>query len=315
MALSDSNQTGTGDDGNAEAGGFIRLFAPAKINLYLHVLGQRDDGYHLLDSLMAFAGIGDVIAVRAREGITLSIDGPFASRIDAGGDNLVLKAARALRSATGIKSGAEIILTKNLPVASGIGGGSADGAAALRALARLWGISLDKSAMAALALGLGADVPFCLEGRAAFVGGIGEEITTAPTLPDAWVVLVNPLTPLSTPAVFKARTGEFSPSGRFDAIAGNGGELAALLTERRNDLTQAAISLMPEIGEILAAFEVLPNCLLGRMSGSGATCFGLFADEPSARDAEKTLMAGKKWWVKAAALIGDARDLDEEGKV
>jgi len=320
VALSDSNQAGTGDDGKAEAGGFIHFFAPAKINLYLHVLGQRDDGYHLLDSLMGFAGIGDVIAVRESAALSLAIDGPFASLIAADGDNLVLKAARALQKAAGIDVGAEIILTKNLPVASGIGGGSADGAATLRALARLWGVSLDKSAMAALALDLGADVPFCLEGRAAFVGGIGEDITPAPTLPEAWVVLVNPLTPLSTPAVFKARAGEFSPPGRFDAIAGNGGELAALLKERRNDLTQAAISLMPEIGEILAIFEAAPNCLLGRMSGSGATCFGLFADEPSARRAAESIAAeamgrGKNWWVVAATLVGDVRDLDEVGKL
>ncbi len=320
----DNDRAGTGDDAVSKAGSFIRFPAPAKLNLYLHVLGRRDDGYHLLDSLMAFAGIGDTIAVRAGEGITLSIDGPFASLIGGGGDNLVLKAARALQKAAGTDAGeacpgAEIILTKNLPVASGIGGGSADAAATLRALTCLWGVGLEKSALAELALTLGADVPFCLEGKAAFVGGIGEEITPAPPLPKAWVVLVNPMAPLSTPAVFKARAGDFSSAGRFDTIPGNGGELAALLKGRHNDLAVAAISLMPEIGKILAALEAAPDCLLGRMSGSGATCFGLFAGEAQAREAAQSIAAdsvaaGKKWWVKAAALIGDVGDLDEAAK-
>ena len=162
--------------------------APAKINLYLHVTGRRADGYHELDSLVVFADLGDTVTVAPDHGLRLTIDGPFASALPAGGDNLVLRAARALADAAGVEAKAAIGLTKRLPVAAGLGGGSADAAAALGALAALWGIEAGSEMLEDFARGLGADVPACLGGRPAFVGGIGEALSPAPPLPPAWVV-------------------------------------------------------------------------------------------------------------------------------
>ncbi len=201
--------------------------APAKVNLYLHVTGRRADGYHLLDSLVVFAGDGDRIEVSEASGFRLQVTGPFADEVPAGDDNLVLRAARALAqaadaagdtnaNAAGIRvAGAAIRLDKRLPVASGIGGGSADAAATLRALVRLWRLDLEPAALASLALALGADVPMCLAGRPSFVAGVGEEITPAPGLPGFALLLVNPRIPLATPKVFAGRSGPFSPPGRF----------------------------------------------------------------------------------------------------
>jgi len=284
--------------------------APAKINLYLHVTGRREDGFHLLDSLAAFAGIQDAITVSPAQRLTLDIDGPLAGVAPAGDDNLVLKAARALQGATGGTQGAAIRLTKRLPAAAGLGGGSADAAAALKALNVLWQTGLDAPTLAALGLRLGADVPVCLFGRAAFMGGIGEELAPAPALPTAWVVLVNPGVGLSTPAVFAKRaelSGEtYSAQARFEYAPGDAAELAAVLGKRRNDLEDAAVSLEPAVGRALAALESQPGTLLARMSGSGATCFGLF---PGADDAARAAMALSAehpgWWVKPASLEAD----------
>ena len=181
--------------------------APAKINLYLHVTGRRADGYHELDSLVVFADLGDTVTVAPDHGLRLTIDGPFASALPAGGDNLVLRAARALADAAGVEAKAAIGLTKRLPVAAGLGGGSADAAAALGALAALWGIEAGSEMLEDFARGLGADVPACLGGRPAFVGGIGEALSPAPPLPPAWVVLANCGRALSTAAVFAAYAG------------------------------------------------------------------------------------------------------------
>ena len=191
----------------------IAVEAPAKINLFLHVTGRRPDGYHLLESLVAFAGVHDRIEVRAGEGLTLEIEGPFAAALDAGGENLAVKAARALAAEAGIPPDARIRLHKALPVAAGIGGGSADAAAALRALSKLWRVSVPAERLGALALALGADVPVCLSGRPGIVRGIGERIAPAPVLPEAPMVLVNPAVPLSTADVFAARGGTVFRAG------------------------------------------------------------------------------------------------------
>ena len=284
--------------------------APAKLNLYLHVVGRRIDGYHLLDSLVAFAGVHDTVAAEKADALTLAFEGPFAAALSAEADNLVLRAARALADAAGIRPHAALRLTKRLPIASGIGGGSADAAATLQALGALWRVTHKQGALAKLALKLGADVPACLAGKAARVGGIGEQIVPAPALPPAPLVLVNPLVPLPTPAVFKARSGPYAKPAPLAAAPRDARDLAEALAARRNDLTAAAIGLVPAIKDILAALEAQPGCLLARMSGSGATCFALFARGEEAKAAEAALRANRpEWWVAASALLGDTAEL------
>jgi 4-diphosphocytidyl-2-C-methyl-D-erythritol kinase len=316
--------------------------ALAKINLYLHVTAKRDDGYHELDSLVVFADIGDTVTASPASSLSLTIDGPFSGKLDGdANDNLVLQAARTLGAHVGVRAGvqtgAQLHLNKVLPVASGIGGGSADAAATLRVLMDLWDLELpdehirhaaaqmaeekdtvraletlfkvwrddlDTDMLLAVALQLGADVPVCLEGRAVFIGGIGEQLDLAPHLPPAWLVLANPGVELSTPTVFKARSGDFSKPQRFHNDPKDAAHLAALLAERGNDLTAPALELAPEIGETLAALESQDGALLTRMSGSGATCFALFSDAKTAAAAAARLQAAHPaWWVTAAKMI------------
>ena len=275
--------------------------APAKFNLYLHVLGRRPDGYHRLDSLVAFADIGDDVSVSPAAALTLDVTGPFAAALGEARGNLVWRAAEALAARIGRAPGAAIALTKNLPVSSGIGGGSSDAAATLRALARLWQSPAD---LREVALPLGADVPVCLAPRAAWLGGIGEDVAPAPPLPEVAVVLANPGVALPTALVFQRRTGAFSTEARFDAPPRGAAALAALLAARRNDLTDAAVALVPEIGDVLRALAATPGALLARMSGSGATCFALFAARSDA-DAAARLIAQRqpRWWVRAGQLF------------
>ncbi len=279
------------------------MLARAKVNLYLHITGKRADGYHLLDSLIVFAEGGDAIEAQAADQLDLAIDGPFADGLECGPDNLVLRAASALRDLTSGRQGAAIRLTKNLPVASGIGGGSADAAATLHALCDLWRVQPDQDALSRLAARLGADVPVCLAGKPSFVGGVGEEIAPAAGLPKSWLLLVNPRVATPTPAVFKARRGDFSNAGRWPNPPRDFADFAGRLAQCRNDLTEAAISVTPQIRDVLSAIEALPDCALARLSGSGATCFGLFADERGARSAERLLRARyAHWWSLAAAM-------------
>jgi 4-diphosphocytidyl-2-C-methyl-D-erythritol kinase len=300
---------GAGED--AAARPTVRVAAPAKLNLYLHVTGRRPDGYHVLDSLVAFAGVHDTVAARPADDLSLDIDGPFAAALGAdAAENLVLRAARALAGERAMVPRAALRLVKRLPVASGLGGGSADAAATLRALCELWGVAPPADRLSALSLAVGADVPVCLAGRAAFVGGIGERLAPAPALPPAGLVLVNPGVAVDTPAVFAARSGGFSAPARFDAPAADAAALADLLKARRNDLTAPAIGLAPAIRDALAALAVLPGALIARMSGSGATCFALFADLAAAATAAALLRRRRPgWWVAAADLIGDIEAL------
>ena len=284
--------------------------APAKLNLTLHITGRRADGYHELDSLVAFADLHDTVTVRKAGEVSLSVEGPFASALAGEPDNLVLKAARALAAAAGVSQGAEIALTKRLPVAGGIGGGSADAAAALRALAILWKIDLGAPEYAGLAMGLGADVPVCLAGRAAYMSGVGERLDPAPRLPPAALVLANPMRTLATRAVFDAHDGNFTAPDRFERAPADAAELAGLIAPRRNDLTVPALRCLPEIGAVLDALGAAPGALLARMSGSGATCFALFAsDTEAARAAAEIASAQPGWWVRAGRLVGDVGEL------
>jgi 4-diphosphocytidyl-2-C-methyl-D-erythritol kinase len=270
-------------------------FAPAKINLHLHVVGRRDDGYHLLDSLVVFAAVGDRLSVSAGSELSLTVTGPFAAGLAAEPDNLVLRAARGLANLAGISASGALVLEKNLPVASGIGGGSADAAATLRLLCRFWGVAPD---LDGLAQALGADVPVCLSGRPTLMSGVGEILVPAPPLPQVGLVLVNPGVTVSTPGVFRARSGGgfsevacFPRGGWVDTFA-----LATDLRGLRNDLQAAACSIAPAIGDVLDVLNLMPGCLLARMSGSGATCFGLFASAGAARQAAAGIRRAG-WWV------------------
>ncbi len=296
---------------DATGAGAITVAAPAKINLYLHLLGRRDDGYHVVDSLIVFLDFADTVSVSLADGLSLGLSGDCAPALEGGKDNLVLAAARALAEAGGCQGGAAIELTKRVPVAAGLGGGSADAAAALLALAALWGLEIPAPGLADIALGLGADVPVCLESRPAFVGGIGEELEPAPPLPPVWATLVNPGKALATKDVFAAHGGGFTRPGRFTASFKDAGALANQLGPLGNDLTAAAAALAPGIGEVLKAIETSPGCLLARMSGSGATCFGLYNDEAGATGAAGVLQsAHPDWRVDVARLIAGRDDLD-----
>jgi 4-diphosphocytidyl-2-C-methyl-D-erythritol kinase len=282
--------------------------APAKVNLSLHVTGKRADGYHLLDGLVVFAGVGDVVRGRLADRWSLDVVGPFASGLAGESDNLVLRAARALAGRVG-HGPAALTLEKNLPVASGIGGGSADAAATLRLLARLWRMDPTteplRRMLSDVALGLGADVPMCLDSQPSRIQGIGDMLQPIPPLPPMGLLLVNPNLPLSTPEVFRARTGAFSAAPDTPARWTSIDALAADLQKAANDLEPAARSIRPQIGVVLSAIEALDGCLLARMSGSGATCFGLFRQSDTAADAARALRR-PDWWCWGGALHGTA---------
>jgi len=280
------------------------MLAPAKINLYLHVVGRRDDGYHLLDSLVVFAEVGDELTATEAPDLRLDVDGPFSQGLTGDTSNLVMKAALLLRRELGLSQGAHIHLTKYLPLASGIGGGSSDAAATINLLSRLWRAEPDRRQLAKLALSLGADVPVCLSACANFVGGIGEEVTPAGKLPPAWLLLVNPGIPTPTPAVFKARGGAFSTVTRWKEAPKDFGELVEFLARTRNDLTEAATKVTPAIASVLAHLQQITECRIARLSGSGATCFGLFDREEPARRVERHIRDMQPgWWVRAARMM------------
>ncbi len=272
----------------------VERLARAKINLALHVTGRRADGYHLLDSLVAFADFGDLITVERAPGLSLTVTGPMGAGLSSGPDNLVVRAAQAMGGA-----GAAITLEKHLPVASGIGGGSADAAATLLALAELWGCDVPSGRAV---LDLGADVPVCLVGHAARMRGIGEVITPL-SLPPAYVVLVNHGQALSTADVFRTLDRRDNPPLPEPPLFADAQDLAAYLRTCRNDLQAPACALCPGLVSVIAALEAQSGCLLARMSGSGATCFGLFADKSPA-DAAAIALSGQGWWVKVSALVG-----------
>ena len=271
----------------------LSRFAPAKVNLYLHVTGKLADGYHLLDSLAVFPEAGDVVGVAEADTLSLEISGPFGTVLRAEEDNLLLRAARLLAPGRG----AALTLEKNLPVASGIGGGSADAAAALRVLSALWGVTAD---LPALALQLGADVPVCLASRASRMQGIGERLAPAPALPEFGMVLVNPGVAVPTPAVFKARRGGFSPPPALPEAWADVDAMVADLAACTNDLQDAAIGIAPVIGEVLSVLAALPGAKLARMSGSGATCFAIF-ETPAAAAAAAAQMP-ESWWAWGGGL-------------
>lgn len=287
-----------------------RGFAPAKVNLALHVTGRGDDGYHQLDSLVVFAGIGDQLAATLGRELGLSVSGAFAPGVPTGEENLVLRAARALRAARGVEKGASLRLTKSLPHAAGLGGGSSDAAAALRLLAHLWGVEpLAPDAPEVLALG--SDVPVCRRAPAPVrMRGRGEVIDPLPPLPSCGLVLVNPGVALPTREVFGALERRDNPplpdlpraAGRLSVD-----DLAAWLRTCRNDLEAPALAIQPAVGEALALLRRTPGLLHATMSGSGPTCVGIARDMAGARNAARAIqIARPRWWVVPAPLLDQA---------
>ena len=293
--------------------GWLAVRAPAKINLTLHVLGRRDDGYHALESLVVFAGAGDDLSFSPGDRLDLVVSGPRAGGIGLGADNLVLKAAQALAAhVPGLTLG-RFHLVKRLPVASGIGGGSADAAAALRLLAAHNGIARDDARLVAAAQATGADVPVCLSSAARMMRGAGEDLGPVLALPPLFAVLVNPGVAVETAAVFRGLglkagdiwDGEPHPdlTAAARGVAQARTSLKAALAGGRNDLEKPAHAIAPVIGEALALLRGAESCWLARMSGSGATVFGLFEDYHGAAAARRSIAARRPdWWVKATVL-------------
>jgi 4-diphosphocytidyl-2-C-methyl-D-erythritol kinase len=293
--------SGAALSGAALSGEPVRQAAHAKVNLWLNVVGRRADGYHLLDSLVAFVDLADTISARPADRLSLEIDGPGAATLAEEPDNLVLKAARRLADRAGVAPRAAIRLTKRIPVAAGLGGGSADAAEALRALIDLWRVAMPEEELFDLAQSLGADVPMCLAGRTALVSGVGEHLEFAPPLPAAAVLLVNPGVALPTREVFAARRGPFSSSRPPPRAWRDLSGFAAELSQRGNDLTEAAIALCPAVGDVLEFLRRSDQVHYAGMSGSGATCFALYKDLDAARSASATIPAA--WWRHAGRFV------------
>jgi 4-diphosphocytidyl-2-C-methyl-D-erythritol kinase len=283
----------------------LRDTALAKVNLTLEVLGRRADGFHEIASLVAFPEIGDEIELEPDHELSLTAEGPFAC--DLAGDNLVIEAAKAvLASAPGLKLG-RFRLLKRLPVAAGLGGGSADAAAALRLIARANPGSITEAELARLASRIGSDVSVCLASRPALICGRGEKVEPVREFPTCAVLLANPGRPLATEAVYAALGAKpLTKSPRRDATSLAFGDFEALLDyalPRGNDLEGPVAALVPETREVLAALNVLPGARIARLSGSGPTCFALFMREAEAKHACATLIAQHPdWWVTASRL-------------
>jgi len=281
----------------------FNVFAPAKINLFLHVGDKRADGFHALESLVMFARAGDTLIIEPSDGLSLALEGNFAKGLASEDDNLVLRAARALGEHAGVPACAHLVLVKNLPVASGIGGGSADAAAALRGLSRLWDLELAADVLHDIAASLGSDVPVCLRSQPCWMEGRGEIVTPVADMPELPVVLVNPGVAVPTGKVF-ASLHERHGTG-LQKLAGwkSAGDLIGWLCRTANDLEAPARAIAPEISDALVALAAEEGCHLARMSGSGATCFGLFTDNRAADAAEAKLKARHpNWWVVATTL-------------
>ncbi|AZO31655.1 MULTISPECIES: 4-(cytidine 5'-diphospho)-2-C-methyl-D-erythritol kinase [unclassified Mesorhizobium] len=281
--------------------------APAKINLALHVTGRRADGYHLIDSLAVFTRFGDRLQIELAERDEFSVSGPFAAGVPLDGDNLVVKAREALRRQAGAQPmpPVAIRLEKNLPIASGIGGGSGDAATVLNGLSRLWALDINERELARIGLTLGADLPMCLKAKPLIARGIGEELSPLAGFPALALVLVNPGVAVSTPDVFKAlsrRDNEALPPlpGRLDFHT-----IRNWLETTRNDLEPAARAIQPAIGQALSALNKA-DAAFARMSGSGATCFGLFETGNVAKRAAIEIRGRHPGWFVAATRSMEA---------
>lgn len=281
--------------------------APAKVNLALHVTGRRSDGYHELESLVVFAAIADELEAVPASKDSLKVSGPFAAATGGGGSNLVTRAVAAFRARWPghVPNGLDLHLRKNLPVAAGLGGGSADAAAALRLMAAQGGGAIAAADLAEVAASLGADVPVCLLSRPCEIRGVGEIVHPLSSFPGCHLVLVNPLVPVVTADVFRRlESADHASLPRLPQPLTRPAQLGIWLGETRNDLEPPAISLLPVIGELTALMAGIEGCMLARMSGSGGTVFGLFGSSAGAHQAAHDLRA--RWphyWVAAAPVI------------
>ncbi|HXL99660.1 MAG TPA: 4-(cytidine 5'-diphospho)-2-C-methyl-D-erythritol kinase [Rhizomicrobium sp.] len=277
------------------------VFAPAKINLYLHVGNKRADGYHELESLVVFADVGDELSFAPADTLSLNVDGRFAAALANEADNLVLKAARALAAHVGIEPKARITLTKNLPVSSGIGGGSADAAATLRGLVKLWQLDIEPKSLAEIAASLGADVPACLVGKPLQMGGTGDRLMLLFDFPPLDLLLVNPGAPVSTAEVFRRLEHESGIHDPGRNTFHDWSALIAYLEKMHNDLEAPAEAAAPVIREVIDAICSDPATLIVRMSGSGATCFGIYGNAQDAAAAADVMRRDHPtWWVTVA---------------
>ena len=286
--------------------GFVCEKARAKVNLTLHIKGRRPDGYHELESLVAFADVCDELFFAPSSEDSLSLEGPFAGLVD--GENLVLKAKRAVASWLGVAISGQFRLKKNIPVAAGLGGGSSDAAAAIRALLKVYGDASDARRFIERSAEIGADVPVCLHNSAAWMCGLGERVTPVSCLARLPAILVNPRIKLPTAAVFKTlnaqplRSDEAAPPPALSGWS-TPEEAAAWLKDGRNDLEAPAIALEPAVERVLDTLRRLDGCLLARLSGSGPTCFGLFSSKDAAAGATRQIGESYPgWWVMATTL-------------
>ncbi len=278
--------------------GLLREIAPAKVNLTLRVVSRRADGYHELESLVAFADLADVVTFEPDAPPDIAVTGPFAAATGPAAENLVLEAARLMRLDRG-----RFTLEKNIPVAAGLGGGSADAAAALRLIARARSSGPDDPSIREAAQRCGADVPVCLVPKARIMRGIGDVLSPPIAIPPLPVVLVNPNVELPTRDVFGALQEADRSSDALAEVPGEHDGFVAWLVQRSNDLTRAATARVPAIREMLDLVATLPGCGLARMSGSGATCFGVFGSADQARLAAERLQSHRAdWWVAATTL-------------
>jgi len=282
----------------------IRAQAPAKVNLTLHVTGMRDDGYHLLDSLVVFADVGDELSATTTPDLQLTLSGPGTNGVPTDGTNLVMKAAEALRQARNVDQGAAITLHKYLPTSAGIGGGSSDAATTLKILAQLWEVDpLPLDAPEVLALG--ADVPVCLRGpRPARMSGIGDVLADVGALPDAALVLVNPGVVVPTGAVFSGLASKVNRAMRPMPEGLDFDGFVEWLTAQRNDLLGPALRIAPVIEDTLKKLRSMPQIAYASMSGSGATCFGIARNMSDARHVARALqLSFGDWWVAPAKIL------------
>lgn len=287
----------------------LETLAPAKINLFLHVGAVDAEGYHPLSSLVAFADIGDRIVVEPADRLSLRVEGPFGAGLTGDDDNLILRALRRLGEATGRgEPGLSIVLDKRLPIAAGLGGGSSDAGAALRLAARILKLAPDDPSLEAAARAVGADGPMCLSARTAWAEGRGERLTLEPRLPALPVVLVNPGVPSPTGAVYRVYDAGLVKSADTPPppLAWTPLAVATWLATLRNDLEAPAVAITAEIATTIEAVGATDGVLLSRMSGSGATVFGLYADLGAANAAATTLGAmHPSWWVRSGTLNGE----------
>jgi 4-diphosphocytidyl-2-C-methyl-D-erythritol kinase len=280
--------------------------ARAKVNLTLHMKGKRRDGYHELESLVVFADVSDELVFTPASEDRLSLEGPFAGLVD--GENLVLKAKRAFASWLGVTVSGDFLLKKNIPVAAGLGGGSSDAAATIRALLKAYDRDEDTKTFIRRSASIGADVPVCLQNNAAWMCGLGERVTPVSGLTPLPALLVNPGIKLSTAAVFKtlnAKPLQPEEAGAPPSFPGwrNPQEAAVWLNEGRNDLEAPAIALEPAVKKVLDALRRLDGCMLSRLSGSGPTCFGIFLSQDAAAEAASEMRRSHpSWWVQATTL-------------